>query len=77
MTWEALKARRASDEEMHEVTLTRGFYLGKYEVTNAQYEAVMTSNTKGIKASLQFAKVLFPSRVFKMGSLTIFYRDIE
>lgn len=25
----------------HEVTLTKGFYLGKYEVTQAQYEAVM------------------------------------
>lgn len=25
----------------HEVTLTRGFYLGKYEVTQSQYEAVM------------------------------------
>jgi len=35
----------------HEVTLTRGFYLGKYEVTQAQYEAIMGSNpsrsTKG------------------------------
>ncbi len=28
----------------HEVTLTRGFYLGRYEVTQAQYEAVMGSN---------------------------------
>ena len=28
----------------HEVTLTRGFYLGKYEVTQAQYEAVMAAN---------------------------------
>jgi len=35
----------------HEVTITRGFYLGKYEVTQAQYEAIMGSNpsrsTKG------------------------------
>ena len=30
----------------HEVTLTTGFYLGKYEVTQAQYEAVMTGNTE-------------------------------
>ncbi|MDB4348470.1 formylglycine-generating enzyme family protein, partial [bacterium] len=30
----------------HEVTLTQGFYLGKYEVTQAQYEAVMTGNTE-------------------------------
>ena len=28
----------------HPVELTRGFYLGKYEVTQAQYEAVMSSN---------------------------------
>ena len=31
---------------VHEVTLTNGFYLGKYEVTQAQYEAVMTGNTE-------------------------------
>ena len=28
----------------HEVKLTQGFYLGKYEVTQAQYQAVMGSN---------------------------------
>ena len=28
----------------HEVTLTQGFYLGKYEATQAQYESVMTGN---------------------------------
>ena len=28
-------------EPEHNVTLTKGFYLGKYEVTQAQYEAVM------------------------------------
>jgi formylglycine-generating enzyme required for sulfatase activity len=31
---------------VHEVTLSNGFYLGKYEVTQAQYEAVMTGNTE-------------------------------
>lgn len=35
----------------HEVTLTKGFYLGKYEVTQAQYEAIMGSNpSKSTKA---------------------------
>ena len=35
----------------HNVTLTNGFYLGKYEVTQAQYEAVMTGNTDGLSAT--------------------------
>lgn len=32
------------EQPHHEVTLTKGFYLGKYEVTKAQYEAIMGSN---------------------------------
>jgi formylglycine-generating enzyme required for sulfatase activity len=35
---------RGSDETQHEVTLTKGFYIGKYQLTQAQYEAVMGSN---------------------------------
>ena len=35
----------------HNVTLTKGFYLGKYEVTQAQYEAVMTGNTDSLSAT--------------------------
>ncbi|MDA7791131.1 SUMF1/EgtB/PvdO family nonheme iron enzyme [Opitutales bacterium] len=35
----------------HNVTLTNGFYLGKYEVTQAQYQAVMTGNTDGLNAT--------------------------
>ena len=31
-----------------QVTISQGFYLGKYEVTQAQYEAVMTGNTNGL-----------------------------
>jgi len=35
----------------HEVELTSGFYLGKYEVTQAQYQAIMGSNpSKSTKA---------------------------
>ncbi|MCC6487867.1 MAG: formylglycine-generating enzyme family protein [Candidatus Hydrogenedentes bacterium] len=33
-----------SDETQHEVTLSSGFWLGKYEVTQAQWESVMGSN---------------------------------
>ena len=38
--------RQADREDEHNVSLTKGFYLGKYEVTQAQYEAVMTGNTE-------------------------------
>ena len=43
--------READREDEHNVTLTKGFYLGKYEVTQAQYEAVMTGNTNGLSAT--------------------------
>ena len=45
------EAGRNTDETEHNVTLTNGFYLGKYEVTQAQYEAVMTGNTDGLNAT--------------------------
>jgi formylglycine-generating enzyme required for sulfatase activity len=41
---------RDGDETQHPVTLTHGFYLGKYEVTQAQYETVMTGNSEGLNA---------------------------
>ena len=44
------EAGRSSDETQHNVTLNEGFYLGKYEVTQAQYEAVMTGNSDGFHA---------------------------
>ena len=36
---------RQAMEARHEVTLSRGFYLGVHEVTQKQYEAVMKGNT--------------------------------
>jgi formylglycine-generating enzyme required for sulfatase activity len=32
---------RVDNETQHEVTLTKGFYLGKHEVTQEQWEKVM------------------------------------
>ena len=32
------------EKPVHEVTISKGFYLGKYEVTEGQWEAVMGSN---------------------------------
>jgi len=43
---------RDADETQHEVTLTKPYYMGKYEVTQEQWEAVMGNNrssTKGAK----------------------------
>ena len=45
------EAGRSTNETEHNVTLTKGFYLGKYEVTQAQYEAVMTGNTDSLSAT--------------------------
>jgi len=43
---------RSDDETQHKVTLTKHYYMGKYEVTQEQWEAVMGDNpseTKGAK----------------------------
>jgi formylglycine-generating enzyme required for sulfatase activity len=43
---------RSEDETQHEVTLTKSFYVGKYEVTQGQWEGVMGNNpskNKGVK----------------------------
>jgi formylglycine-generating enzyme required for sulfatase activity len=44
------EAGRGNDENQHQVTLTNGFYLGKYEVTQAQYQTVMNGNSAGLNA---------------------------
>jgi formylglycine-generating enzyme required for sulfatase activity len=43
--------RQADREDEHNVSLTQGFYLGKYEVTQAQYEAVIGSNPSEFNAT--------------------------
>ncbi|MBO4795819.1 MAG: SUMF1/EgtB/PvdO family nonheme iron enzyme, partial [Verrucomicrobia bacterium] len=42
---------RDDDEKQHQVTLTRGYWLGKYEVTQAQFEAVMGKNPSSFKGA--------------------------
>ena len=41
---ESEAGRDADEGPLHEVTLTRGFYLGIHEVTQAQWKAVMGTN---------------------------------
>jgi formylglycine-generating enzyme required for sulfatase activity len=46
------EAGRQSDrEDEHNVSLTKGFYLGKYEVTQAQYMAVIGTNPSEFNAT--------------------------
>ena len=40
---------RDDDEAQHRVTLTKGYWLGKYEVTQRQWESVMGNNPSGFK----------------------------
>ena len=41
---------RQGGETQHPVTLTNGFYLGKYEVTQSQYQTIMNGNPAGLNA---------------------------
>ena len=40
---------RSSDEPLHQVTLTQPFYMGIFELTQAQYNLVMGSNPSNLK----------------------------
>ena len=42
---------RSNNEKQHEVTLTKPFYLGKYEVMQEQWEVVMGKNPSRIKGA--------------------------
>ena len=43
------RGRYSREGPQHEVTITQAFYLGKYEVTQAQWELVMGSNPSSFK----------------------------
>ena len=42
---------RWGNETQHQVTLTQGYWLGKFEITQAQYEAVMGENPSRFKGA--------------------------
>ena len=53
----AAKANRAGNDTQHQVTLTQPFYIGKYPVTQEQFELLMEKNpstTKGAKNPVEF-----------------------
>ena len=53
---------RNADETEHNVTLTNGFYLGKYEVTQAQYKAVMDDNDLNLDSTPSYLPTYYPNR---------------
>ena len=57
----AAEQGRCSDELMHPVTLTRGFWIGQYAVTRGQYRTVIGNGSvgKGIK---NLPMIRFPMR---------------
>jgi formylglycine-generating enzyme required for sulfatase activity len=44
---------RFSDEGQHTVTISQGFWMGKYEVTQGEYQSVMGSNPSWFTGDLQ------------------------
>lgn len=40
---------RSDDEKQHQVTISKDFYMGKYEVTQAQWKTIMSSNPSNFK----------------------------
>jgi sulfatase modifying factor 1 len=44
----ASEAERGDDETQHTVTLTKGFYMGKYAVTQGEYLALMGNNPSSV-----------------------------
>jgi len=45
------KDRRDNEGPVHEVQITKGFWLGKYEVTQEQWQGVMGSNPSGFNGN--------------------------
>ena len=45
------EACRSNDETRHRVRLTQGFWMGKYEVTQRQWEGVMCENPSSFKGA--------------------------
>ncbi len=75
-----LTERERDDDEgpQHEVTITKGYYLGKYEVTQAQWESVMhTRPWARFGASGDSKKANFPAFYMEWREVQSFLRRLN
>ncbi len=70
---------RDDDEgPLHEVTITRGFYLAKYELTQAQWESVMSTRPWLLGVYTQDPKRLdFPAHRLSWQEVNTFFRKLN
>jgi formylglycine-generating enzyme required for sulfatase activity len=64
---------RDKDEEQHEVEITRPFYLGKYEVTQEQYQRIMGKNPSSFSA-VKYSPRRFPVELVSWEDAVAFCR---
>lgn len=69
------EARQYDDENQHRVTLTRDYWLGKYEVTQGQWEAVMGDNPSFFKGDDCQQGILWYILLGHSGSLKFKYAN--
>ena len=62
----------------HEVTITKGFYLGKYEVTQAQWESVMSTSPWLVGSTTQVpGRGSFPANRMRWHEVQTFIRKLN
>ena len=72
------ESARSDDETQHEATISKGFYLSVYEVTQAQYQAVMEGNTDGLSATpSQAVGANRPVEMVSWSDIQIFINRLE
>ena len=70
--------RRDDEGPQHEVTITQGFYLGKYEVTQAQWQSVMNTRPwERFGATDELKKVRYPARSARWEWIQSFIRKLN
>ena len=68
--------REDHEGPQHQVTITKGFYLGKYEVTQAQWESVMNTSP-WVTGSVSQDRGNFPANRMRWQHVETFIRKLN